>query len=163
MDNPFRLEASQVALPRGSTHPAVWGGSAALFAIGIAILATPAMGVATLAWLMLTGGVLLEMPRRAHRFWMLAGIGLDLLLVLVLQVQRGAVQTAASFSLGPVQQLHIAFSLGAVLLYGPVVWLGWKRYQGEQARAMNHRKAGWVTYIFRTIGFVLMFSMLWRN
>ena len=163
MDNQLRLENSQAVLPRGTTHPAVWGGSAALFGIGIALLATPAMGVATLAWLMLTGGVLLEMPRRSHRFWMLAGIGLDLLLVLVLQVQRGAVQTAVSFSLGPIQQLHIAFSLGAVLLYGPVVWLGFKRFRGDQARAMSHRRAGWVAYIFRTIGFVLMFSMLWRN
>jgi len=163
MENQLRLETTQAVLPRGSTHPAVWGGSAALFAAGIGLLTTPAMGLASLAWLMVTGGVLLEMPGKSHRFWMLSGIGLDLLLVLVLQVQRGAVQTAASFSLGPLQQLHIAFSLGAVLLYGPVVWLGWKRYQGARARALNHRRAGWVAYIFRTIGFALMFSMLWRN
>jgi hypothetical protein len=121
------------------------------------------MGIASFAWLILTGGIFLELTRLTHARWMLAGVLLDIGLVLVLQVQRGAVQTAVAQTLSDIQQLHIVASLGAVILYMPAILIGRKvfRYaQTPEATRELHRNVGRIAYLLRSLGYFLMFSML---
>lgn len=87
----------------------------------------------------------------------------DIALVLVLQVQRQAVQTAASMELPLLSQMHIASSLFAVLLYIPVFALGVIRFRATRPNEKHrqwHIRLGFVAYALRAAGFVLMFSML---
>jgi len=143
--------------------PRTWLVASFVFAAIVATFLTVPMGVASFAWLILTGGIFLDLNRLAHARWMLAGVLLDIALVLVLQFQRGAVQTAVARTLSEVQQLHIVASLGAVLLYLPAIALGRKIFRNSQTpegKRDLHRNVGRVAYLLRTLGYFLMFSML---
>lgn len=121
------------------------------------------MMIATVAWLLFSAAYVLRTRRMIHIALANSAILLDVALVLQLQVSRGAVQTAASFSLAVLPQIHILMSLIALLLYFPVLWLGWKMVlRGPCARTkLIHIKLAMAAYLFRTLGFAFMFSM-WR-
>ncbi len=137
--------------------------------LGIAIVAvvlgathTPYMGLASFNYFLLILGLLaLKHKPALHPKFMTTAIALDLALVLILQIQRNAVKTAAGFTLEPLQQLHILFSLLAVILYFPVFFLGHKRQQGlaSEKQKSAHKNLGIITFIARTLGFLLMFTM----
>ncbi len=126
---------------------------------------TPSMVVASMTYFSLCMGLLLRtQSARAHVMLMSAGIAGDLLLVLILQVSRHAVQTALAFTLTPLQQAHVAASTVAVVLYFPVVYFGYGLWtsKGSNAIAMRrrHRPFAIMAFLFRSAGFLLMFSML---
>lgn len=119
------------------------------------------MYLATLAWLSLVAGWFLRKKRRLHIPLVLNGIFLDMSLVLYLEMTRGAVETAVSFKLGAVQQLHVGVSTVALILYCPVLWLGYRLFHEPENIAVrkNHRGFAQTALLFRTLGFLLMFSM----
>jgi len=90
---------------------------------------------------------------------------MDLSLVLVLEFQRHAINTATSFSLGLFEQLHILFSTIATLLYFPLLFLGFKLLR-QPAASQNtrfwHITLGFTAFVCRSLGFILMFSLLRR-
>lgn len=122
---------------------------------------TISMWIATVAWLLLVLGYIARRDRSRHVPLMLSGIGIDIALVTYLQLNRGAIQTALSFRMELLQQLHIGFSTGALILYFPVLYLGIKLI-GAPASALRrtHVRIATVALVLRTVGFVLMFSML---
>lgn len=95
---------------------------------------------------------------------MFVGILTDLIIVLVLQVSREAVQTAMEFSLSPLQQAHVFSSSVAVLLYFPVIALGLLRYKNIYGKGVRlaHIRLGLLAFIFRSLGFIFMFSLVGR-
>lgn len=116
-------------------------------------------------FLLLTGFILRNSNRKAHAILMGLGILSDLVLVLTLQIQRNAVETALAFKLSFLNQAHIFTSALATTLYFPMVFLGFALYFAPSdacvgAKRTLHRKIGWVVLVLRTLGFVLMFSML---
>jgi len=140
------------------------------------------MYIASIAWLALVLGVLQRRNRKRHVALMLFGIAIDITLVLYLQVTRSAIQTALEFKLDIVQQLHIWLSTAALVLYFPVMFLGFRllralnQAQGNQAQGNQgqgnqgqpnsrlrilHIRYAVSAFIFRTAGFLFMFSM-WR-
>jgi len=120
------------------------------------------MYIATVAWLCLVLGVLNRKKRKKHVPLMLTGITLDFLLVLYLQVVRDAIQKAAEFSLSALQQTHIGFSTLALLLYFPVLYLGSQLVKGKGTPRTKslHVRIALSAFLFRTLGFVFMFSMI---
>jgi hypothetical protein len=119
------------------------------------------MYIATVAWVLLSIGVLFRKRRGVHVSLMITGIVLDIGLVLYLQVTREAVQTALEFSLKPLEQVHIGFSTLALVLYFPVLFLGFKLLLGPTASLRKlHITLGSMAYVFRSAGFIFMFSML---
>ncbi len=121
------------------------------------------MGIATLSYSFLCGGLLLRKNRKMHIGFMNAGIVQDLLLVLTLEYQRSAINTAAQFSLTLLQQTHIIISTLAIAFYTPTLILGWQRYLNpniKEYRKIWHIRCGITAFVLRTIGFFLMFSML---
>jgi hypothetical protein len=86
-------------------------------------------------------------------------------IVLTLEYQRQAIDTALAFSMSPLQQAHIAASSVATALYIPVLWLGWHLLKGTPtaARRRWHRRLAIPAFIFRTIGFILMFALLGKT
>ncbi len=124
---------------------------------------TTHMMIATVAWLLLSAGYVLRTRKFIHVALMHGAILLDMTLVVHLQLTRDAVQTAASFSLAWAEQAHILFSTIALLLYFPVLWLGWRLLFGAGAVSVRktHIRLALSAYLFRTLGFGFMFSM-WR-
>lgn len=123
---------------------------------------TFSMLVATFSFLVITLGVLNRKKQRRHVSCMLLGLGLDISLVLYLQITKDAVQIAAKMSLPVLEQIHILFSTLALLLYFPVIVLGLKLLQncGNMRTRSLHIKLAILAYISRTLGFLFMFSML---
>ncbi len=128
----------------------------------VGALTTPYMAAATLAYGLMSIGLLNRKTTIVHARLMGSAIALDLGIVVTLELQRHAINTALSFSLTPMQQAHIAMSSIATLLYFPVVFLGWKRFRGKlSASGMRwHIRLGISAYAFRTLGFILMFALL---
>ena len=103
--------------------------------------------------------------RTAHVTLMSLGIAGDLGLVLLLEFQRDAINTAVSFSLSPLQQAHIGVSTIATVLYIPTLYFGILRSRGAldgRGRA-RHLTFGLLAFLFRTLGFIFMFSLLGRH
>ena len=141
----------------------IWLPIALLAVIGVAKFATVFMTLATIAYFSLVTGLLLRKSRIIHARLMRFGILLDISIVLLLQIQRHAVQTALKFSLSPLQQAHIGASLVATLLYFPILYLGWtllKNPRRSKELRPLHIRLGVTAFIFRSAGFLLMFSLL---
>lgn len=133
-----------------------------VFACIIGYLATPYMAVATLSYGLLMVGLLMRRQRTAHVALMSTAIAGDLGLVLLLELQRDAINTAVSFSLSPLQQAHIGVSTIATVLYIPTLYFGILRSRGAldgRGRA-RHLTFGLLAFLFRTLGFIFMFSLL---
>jgi len=134
------------------------------FVVCLGFFVTPFMFIASVSFLILSVGLSVRITHRALH-WKLMSLGIlaDVSLVLILEFQRSAINTAASFSLEPLQQAHIACSLVAVLLYIPVVILGVYRLKGWSTGHQGrwwHLRLGLGAFVFRALGFVLMFSLL---
>lgn len=128
----------------------------------VALFCTPYMGVATFAYaLMVTGLFFRKSDRFLHRKLMFSAMGIDLSLVLLLELQRSAVETVVALKLGPWQFAHVVASTLALLLYGPMIYLGKTLWEKNNPRLRRlHRNLGILTFLLRTIGFTLMFSLL---
>lgn len=129
----------------------------------IAVFTTPYMTLATLAYFSMVAGILNRKNKNLHSKLMGTAVTLDLTLVLVLEFTRNAIATAAAMTLEPLQQIHIGFSTLALLLYFPIVILGIMRFRGKATGPRSqkwHRSLGILAFIFRSLGFILMFSML---
>jgi len=140
-------------------------GLVVLLAAGAGIWATPYMGFATLAYGFMNIGLMNRRHRTIHISYMISAIALDLALVLTLELQRDAIKTAISFSLTPMQQAHILMSSMATALYVPIIILGYRLYCGRLngLGRLWHRRLGIAGYVFRSLGFFLMFSLLMKK
>ena len=130
---------------------------------------TVPMRVASCAYFAMLAGLLLRKHKTWHLRLMNLAIASDLALVLVLQYKRSAIQTALGFTLNGWQQAHVGFSTLATLLYIPVLIIGWRLARSQRARGESqepsslrrmHRGLAIPAFVFRTLGFLLMFSML---
>lgn len=120
------------------------------------------IGLGTLAYLLMATGVRFIKQRNLHWRFMGAAMLLDLGLVLAIEFQRSAIATVLGFTLGPLQQMHIYTSTLAVLCYFPLTYMGIMKMKGTPKPGihMNHRRLGVLTFTLRTLGFILMFSMI---
>lgn len=116
---------------------------------------------ATVAYLLLVAGVLLRKNRRVHPLLMGAGISIDTALVLILQIQRGVIQEAVTETFTLWQSGHIWSSTIAFALYTPVVVLGIRQVmrKGSATERLWHIRLGITAFVFRSVGFVLMFTI----
>lgn len=138
--------------------------AAAVAGTAVAYFATPYMGIATFAYGLMAAGLMRRRQRRVHRAFMATALALDTGLVLTLELQRGATATAASLALSPLQSAHVLASTLAVLTYLPIVVLGIVLWSEESPRVRQlHRILGYLAFVLRTLGFLLMFSLLSRQ
>jgi hypothetical protein len=134
-------------------------------ALLIGFLASPYMGLASLAYFLMVGGMgMRKRDRWLHRRLMYSAMGIDLSLVLFLEWQRNAMETVAALSLTPLQFGHVLSSTSALLLYLPLILLGKKLWEQERSSLRKwHRGVGIAGFFLRSLGFLLMFSLLGRG
>ena len=123
---------------------------------------TPYMAAATVAYGFLMIGIFYRRNRKIHIPLMAIGICIDLAIVLTLEIQRSAIAEAVSGKLTSLQMGHIAASTLAVVFYFPTVYFGIirARSSGSTWADKKHFNLGRIAFIFRTIGFLLMFCLL---
>lgn len=121
---------------------------------------------ASFAFALLIAGFAVRRSRRdLHVGLMSAGMGLDLIIVLILEFGRNAIATAAGNELNAWQQVHVVSSTLAVAFYFPVFVLGAMRWRGSPSAALRewHIRLGYCAFACRGVGFAFMFSMLGRG
>ncbi len=129
-------------------------------ALLIFFLSTPYMTAASISYFLLLNGALFCENRRIHAWLMSGGVLIDLSLVIFLEISRSAIGEAIHSPLNPYQRGHIFCSILAVLLYIPAMLLGLKTIRAGKNKNQLHRRIGQTALFFRTLGFVLMFSLL---
>lgn len=124
---------------------------------------SPTVRIATVAWLILVAGMLAWRRPRAHVSLLIAGMTIDIALVLYLQVTRSAIQTALSFESPALRQAHIAVSALALVLYFPALWTGYRALRdGSDGGAADggtltrFRRFAVPAFVLRTVGLVFM-------
>jgi hypothetical protein len=149
------------------TKPPGWvipyGAGSVAAVVAVSYWATLYMAGATLGYALMVAGLLLRRQKGPHVALMVAAITLDLGIVLALELQREAIKTALSFTMTALQQTHVFCSATAAGLYFPVLVLGWMRFTGRARRPASrawHIRLGLTAFVLRTLGFVLMFSLL---
>lgn len=120
------------------------------------------MYIASIAWALLLTGYAFRRTRSLHVPLVLGGIFLDISLVAYLEWSRGAIEKAVSFDMNGLQQVHIAMSTVALVLYFPVLGLGMRLFGDSENYSLRdlHKRVALTALIFRTLGFIFMFSML---
>lgn len=94
--------------------------------------------------------------RVAHARAMLAAFCIDVLLVVYIEVARGAVETVAG-STDPIVLFHAAVSIVVLGLYVALVLLGRKVLHGEARLTTAHRNCGMAFVVLRTANYVTAF------
>jgi len=97
--------------------------------------------ISTLVLLLLAAGFLSRRRRRIHIPIMLAAFGLDLSLVLAIEITRGAIRKATTAP-PPLLLFHVLVSVLALVFYGAMYVLGRRVQSGaEQLRPWHRRTA----------------------
>jgi uncharacterized membrane protein YozB (DUF420 family) len=117
--------------------------------------------LATVAWLALVAGWTQRRVRGRHVPLVLFGIGLDLALVVHLEISRSVVEKTMTDHLPAVRWLHIATSAAAVVLYLPTLWLGFRMLRDARDPALRrrHRMVANAALVLRTLGFLFMWGV----
>lgn len=136
--------------------------AAVLFALTLGGLTDAFIAAATLSYSFMIIGIRNVRHRELHWKFMGSTMLLDVLLVLVIEMNRHAIQTTLSFKLNIIQQSHIYVSTLAMLCYLPLIVLGRRHLTGktDSRSAPWHRRLGILAFVLRTLSFILMFSML---
>jgi hypothetical protein len=124
--------------------------------------------IATLAFaLLLVGFTQRKSAPRLHAGLMTTSMAVDLALLLVIEFSKSAIGTVLAGTLTLPQQIHVAASSLAVVLYVPVFILGATRLFRPSAANLAartwHRRLGYAALAARAVGFAFMFSMLGRS
>lgn len=119
------------------------------------------MSLASLSYFLIVWGFLVRKTNKIqHIRLMNTGILIDLGLVLTLEYQRQAIDTALSFNLSWPEQAHIGFSTLATVLYIPLLITGWRMYLKPNPKIKKvHLPLGVSAFVFRSLGFIFMFTI----
>lgn len=131
------------------------------------LMFTPYPWFSTFSFLLILAGFAVRRTHRdLHVALMCSGMGLDLIIVLLLEFSRDAVGVALGSSLTPFQLTHVIASTFAGAFYIPVFVLGYKRWRNPSAPESLrtwHLRLGYLALACRAVGFLFMFSIVGRN
>ena len=103
-------------------------------------------------------GVYLRNRRSIHVKIMSTVIIWDILLILQIELTRGAINKAMKVVANPLMlNIHVTLAVSTVLLYGVMIYTGRRMLKGEDIFRTKHRIFGFSTVIFRTATFITSF------
>jgi hypothetical protein len=117
--------------------------------------------LASLAFVLLVAGWTQRRRRGRHVPLVLAGIAIDLALVVWLELSRGVVEKTMTEHFSVLRWAHIWSSTLAVVAYVPTLWLGFRmlRNSGDAALRGRHAKVAMTALVLRAIGFACMWGV----
>lgn len=103
-------------------------------------------------------GVYFRRKRSVHIKVMATSIIWDILLVLQIELTRGAINKASKAISNPmILNVHVSFAVLTVLFYFAMIYTGRKLIKGDNAVRPLHKKLGWTTLTLRILTFVTSF------
>ncbi len=105
------------------------------------------------AWL-----ILKKKNRELHVKTMLFAIVWDIILVLQIELSRGAIEKASKVTSNPnILNIHVSLAVSAVVLYVLLILTGKKVLKGNRDILGLHRKLGLLALLMRTLTFITSF------
>ncbi|MCF8059537.1 MAG: hypothetical protein K9K67_09590 [Bacteriovoracaceae bacterium] len=106
----------------------------------------------------MTLGVYLRKKRSVHIKLMATTIIWDILLILQIELGRGAIIKASkAVTNAMLLNIHVSIAVCTVLFYGGMIYTGRKLLSGDNSIRPLHKKLGWTTFSLRILTFVTSF------
>lgn len=103
-------------------------------------------------------GVWKRRKRKVHVPVMTGVIILDVILILQIELTRGAVEKASKAMVNPtLLNIHVTFALLSVILYVLLVFTGRKVLAGEKTMRPPHKLFGWAAFVMRSLTLLTSF------
>lgn len=107
---------------------------------------------------LMTIGIYLRRKRSAHIKVMLTTIVWDILLVLQIELNRGAIIKASKAVTNAMMlNIHVSIAVLTVLFYFAMLYTGRQILQGDNGFRAIHKKLGWSTWTLRILTFATSF------
>lgn len=103
-------------------------------------------------------GVYLRKERSKHVKIMASAIVWDLLLILQIELGRGAINKASKVIENPMMlNIHVSIAVLTVLFYFALIYTGRKLLKGQNVIRPKHKLLGWSALVLRTLTFATSF------
>jgi hypothetical protein len=111
-----------------------------------------------LIYLLMIFGISKRKQRKVHVPVMSAVLIWDVLLILQIELTRGAVEKASKAVTNPmILNVHVSFALSSVIFYVLLAYTGRKLLKGEHSMRSRHRVFGWTAFVLRTLTLLTSF------
>lgn len=109
-------------------------------------------------YVMMLVGLAKRKNRLQHVPIMKAVLIWDVLLILQIELTRGAIDKASEAVINPMLlNIHVTFAVLSVVFYGLLVWTGRKLLAGDETVRPRHRLFGWSAVTLRTLTLITSF------
>jgi hypothetical protein len=103
-------------------------------------------------------GIALRKQRTKHVPVMATVMLWDIILILQIELNRGAVEKAVKAISNPMMlNIHVAIAISCVVLYGILLFTGRKLLQNDFKVKKLHRTIGWTTFVMRLLTLITSF------
>lgn len=111
-----------------------------------------------LIYSMMVFGILKRKNRKIHVPTMTAVLIWDVILILQIELSRGAVEKASKAIVNPmILNIHVSFAVLSVVFYILLVITGRKLLAGDNQIRARHRLFGWSAFALRTLTLITSF------
>ena len=103
-------------------------------------------------------GIMKRKNRKIHVPVMSTVLLWDVLLILQIELGRGAVEKASKAVVNPmILNIHVTFAVLSVIFYVLLVLTGRKLLKGEEMIRARHRLFGWTAFVLRSLTLLTSF------
>ena len=103
-------------------------------------------------------GITQRKNRKIHVPTMITVLTWDILLILQIELTRGAVEKASKALVNPMLlNIHVSFAVSSVVFYILLIYTGRKLLAGDNSIRPRHRFFGWTAFALRTLTLVTSF------
>jgi uncharacterized membrane protein YozB (DUF420 family) len=103
-------------------------------------------------------GISQHRNRQKHAKIMYAAMIWDVILILQIELSRGAIMKASKAMVNPVLlNIHVSIAVSTVVLYGFMIFLGRKVIAGDNTLLKRHKRLGQLTMVMRILTFATSF------
>jgi len=103
-------------------------------------------------------GITKRKKRKIHVPTMISVVVWDIILILQIELGRGAVEKASKALINPwILNVHVSFAISCVIFYFLLIFTGRKLLNGQNEYRLRHRLFGWSAFILRTLTLITSF------
>ena len=103
-------------------------------------------------------GISKRKQRKVHVPTMITVLTWDVILILQIELNRGAVAKAAKALVNPlILNIHVSFAVSSVVFYCLLIYTGRKLLKGNESYRLRHRIFGWTAFALRTLTLITSF------
>jgi hypothetical protein len=111
-----------------------------------------------LIYALMVFGISKRKNRKVHVPVMKTVLLWDVILILQIELSRGAIDKASKAVINPMLlNIHVTFAVLSVVFYGLLVHSGRKLLKGDNTMRPRHRVFGWTAFVLRTLTLITSF------